>query len=64
MDTLKKVLNNLFLIILIIFLVSCSYIAYKNYKNSDESYILGYKPYIILTGSMEPEIKEGRISNC
>lgn len=52
-----SVLGSIFLGISIIILIFCVYVAVKSKKTGEDIYILGYKPYIISTGSMEPTLK-------
>lgn len=52
-----SILGSIFLAISIIILIFCIYIAVKSKQTGEDIYILGYKPYIISTGSMEPTLK-------
>ena len=52
-----SILGSIFLIFAVIILIFCIYIAVKSKQTGEDIYILGYKPYIISTGSMEPTLK-------
>ena len=54
---MRKIISKLFLVFTIIVLVYCIYIVAQSKKTGKEVFILGYKPYIIQTGSMEPTLK-------
>jgi signal peptidase I, archaeal type len=57
---LKKVINisvNIFLVLTILLAILAIYSALANSENPQEAYVLGYKPVIIKTGSMEPTLK-------
>lgn len=53
----KNILSTIFLIFAICILIFVLYEVIQARKSNEELFILGYKPYIILTGSMEPELK-------
>ena len=62
---MKKVLNYLVIIILLIILVMLSYV--RLIKKEKIISVFGYRFFIVLTGSMEPEIPKGSfiiIKNC
>ena len=50
-------LKNMFLIFSVLILIFCIYIAIRSKQTGKDIYILGYKPYMISTGSMEPTLK-------
>ena len=57
---MKKVINisvNIFLVLTILLAILAIYSALANSENPQEAYVLGYKPVIIKTGSMEPTLK-------
>lgn len=49
---------NIVFILSIILLLFAGYSAYKFKNNPENAYLAGYKPIYVLTGSMEPTIKE------
>lgn len=54
----KKVLKIIFMPIALLVLIICIYIAYQKFVlKTDDIELFGYRMYIVLTGSMEPEIK-------
>lgn len=57
MKKVASILKNVFLIISIAILIFCIFIAIKSKQLGRDIYILGYKPYIIATGSMETTLK-------
>lgn len=54
---IKEILKSAFLIFAICILIYVTYEVIMARKNDEEVFIFGYKPYIILTGSMEPELQ-------
>ena len=53
----KKILKYIFMPIFILFLIFCMVIAYQKFILKKQNIeIFGYKTYIVLTGSMKPEI--------
>jgi len=57
MKKVSSMFGTLFLILSIIILIVCVYVAVKSKRTGEEIYIFGYKPYMIATGSMEPTLK-------
>lgn len=58
MKMVGRILSTIFLIFAIAAIVYVSYLVINSKKNGQEVYVFGYKPYMILTGSMEPKIKQ------
>lgn len=52
-----SILGTIFLILSVIILIYCIYIAVKTKQTGEDIYVFGHKPYIISTGSMEPTLK-------
>jgi len=52
-----SIVGTIFLIFSIIVLIFCIYVAVRTKQTGQDMYILGYKPYMISTGSMEPTLK-------
>ena len=57
MKKFSSILRNLFLIFAVIVLALSIFIVVKSKQSGEEFYILGYKPFMITTGSMEPKLK-------
>jgi len=57
MTKIKKILSNLLLIFAVVIIIYCIYIAIKSRNTNEELFIFGCKPYIIQTGSMEPDFQ-------
>lgn len=58
--TIKKITNiftNILLVLSLLLLAFSAYTAYTFKSNPEEAYLFGYKPVLILTGSMEPTLK-------
>lgn len=57
MERVNKIFRIFFEVIFAIFIILCMYIAYQKFiLKSNSIEILGYKTYIVLTGSMKPTI--------
>jgi len=54
---MKRVISNIFVIVSIIIFIYVIYAVHQSEKNNEEVFIFGYKPYIIVSGSMEPELR-------
>lgn len=52
------VIVNILLIASLVILACAIFIAYKFKENPQEAYLFGYKPIYVLTGSMEPTMRE------
>lgn len=50
-------ISNIVLVLSIVFLISTAVVTFQAKKSNTDSYLFGYKPIFILTGSMEPTIK-------
>jgi signal peptidase I, archaeal type len=53
---MKKIISNILLTLAIITLLASIFLFYQN-KNKGNVYVFGYKPYIIISGSMEPYLQ-------
>ncbi|MCL2341995.1 MAG: signal peptidase I [Firmicutes bacterium] len=58
MKKVGRVFSTIFLIFAIVVVVYVAYVVIQSKKTGKEVFVVGYKPYIILTGSMEPTIKQ------
>jgi len=57
MKKVGSILGTIFLVFAIIVLIFCVYIAIRTKQTGQDIYILGHKPFMISTGSMEPTLK-------
>lgn len=63
MKKIKTVLSGILLVILVPILFVCAVILMDSYKNPNEvPSFFGWKPLIVLSGSMEPEIYSGDVA--
>ena len=58
MKKLGQIFSTIFLLFAIVVVVYVVYKVIDSRRTGEEVFILGYKPYIILTGSMEPTIRQ------
>lgn len=55
---ISDILVNILLVLALAVLALAITVAYKFKENPEEAYLFGYKPVYILTGSMEPTLRE------
>lgn len=51
------IVNTLLVLSFVVLIISC-YLVYTYKDNPDEAYLFGFKPVYVLTGSMEPTLRE------
>ncbi|MCL2354442.1 MAG: signal peptidase I [Oscillospiraceae bacterium] len=55
--SVKRIASNIFLIIAALILIYAIYAVVQTRRTGEEVFIFGFKPYIIQTGSMEPDLR-------
>lgn len=56
---IRKIVLNIVFYLVMTFFIFISFIVLKSYKTGEQAEILGYKFYVVLTGSMVPTINPG-----
>jgi signal peptidase len=60
--SVRNLLNNLFLVLAVLIFLFTLCFAWINGSSKNDTYIFGFKPYIITSGSMAPEIETNSLA--